>query len=127
MRKIWEGSSARVDTIVVGGFQKRRINGFIASGARSISGSETTYRDLVSVYESDFGVCRIVLCRSMPVDGVLLLDSSRVNVLPLAGRHFHYKPLAATGDYEAGEVIGEYTVELRNELAHGLITGLNAN
>jgi len=124
MRKIWEGSSARVDTIVVGGFQKRRINGFIASGARSISGSETTYRDLVSVYESDFGVCRIILARSMPADSVLLLDSSRVNVMPLVGRSFHFKPLTTAGDYEAGEVIGEYTVELRNEIAHGVIKGL---
>ena len=47
-----------------------------------------------------------------------------MDVLPLAGRSFHYKPLAATGDYEAGEVIGEYTLELRNENAHGIITGL---
>ncbi|MCL2700641.1 MAG: DUF5309 domain-containing protein [Phycisphaerae bacterium] len=127
MRRIWEGSSARVDTIVVGGFQKRRINGFIASGARNINGRETTYRDLVSVYESDFGVCRIILSRSLPADSVLLLDSSRVSVMPLNGRHFHYKPLATTGDYEAGEVIGEYTVELRNEIAHGIITGLDAS
>jgi len=34
-------------------------------------------------------------------------------------------PLASTGDYEAGEVIGEYTLELRNENAHGIITGLD--
>jgi hypothetical protein len=124
LRLVWENASSRIDTIVVNGYQKRRINGFITSG-RSYGAAETSYRDLVSVYESDFGVCRVVLSRSVPADTVLLLDSSRVDVLPLSGRSFHYKPLASTGDYEAGELIGEYTLELRNESAHGIIRGLD--
>jgi hypothetical protein len=57
---------------------------------------------------------------------VLLLDSSRIDVMPLSGRSFHYKPLATTGDRESGLVIGEYTLEMRNENAHGIITGLAA-
>lgn len=125
LRLIWEQASSRVDTIVVGGYQKRRINSFIAS-SRAYGPADIAYRDLVGIYESDFGVCRIILSRSVPADCVLLLDSSRVNVLPLAGRSFHYKPLATTGDYVAGELIGEYTLELRNENAHGIIRGLNA-
>jgi len=56
---------------------------------------------------------------------VLLLDSSRIGVLPLTGRSFHFKPLASAGDYECGELIGEYTLELRNEAAHGLIRDLS--
>jgi hypothetical protein len=124
LRLVWERTSSRIDTIVVNGYQKRRINSFITS-ARKFDSSEVAYRDLVSVYESDFGVCRVVLCRSVPANTVLLLDSGRIDVLPLAGRSFHYKPLASTGDYEAGEVIGEYTLELRNENAHGIITGLD--
>jgi hypothetical protein len=123
LRSIWEQAASRIDTIVVNGYQKRRINGFITSG-RSYGPGDATYRELVSVYETDFGVCRVVLSRHVPTDTVLLLDSSRVGVLPLAGRSFHYKPLAATGDFEAGEVIGEYTLELRNQNAHGLIRGL---
>jgi hypothetical protein len=124
LRLIWEQTSSRIDTIVVNGYQKRRINNFITA-SRKFDGSDVAYRDLVSVYESDFGVCRVVLCRSVPANTVLLLDSSRVDVLPLAGRSFHYKPLASAGDYEAGEVIGEYTLELRNQNAHGIITGLD--
>ncbi|MBS3734484.1 MAG: DUF5309 family protein [Phycisphaerae bacterium] len=126
LRRIWEQASSRVDTIVVGGYQKRRINAFITSG-RAYGPEDVTYRELVSVYESDFGVCRVVLSRAAPAGCVLLLDSSRADVLPLAGRSFHYKPLAAGGDYDAGEVIGEYTLELRNEGAHGIITGLDAS
>ena len=123
MRSIWSSAASHIDTIVVNGYQKRKINGFITTG-RSYQADDLTYRNLVSVYESDFGVCRVILSRSVPADTVLLLDSSRINVLPLAARSFHYKPLAATGDYEAGEIIGEYTSEIRNESAHGIITGL---
>lgn len=123
LRTIWENSSGSIDTIVVGGFQKRRINSFISSG-RAYGESSTRFRDLVSTYESDFGVCRVVLSRWMPGDSVLLLDSSRIDVLPLTGRSFGFKKLASTGDSEAGQVIGEYTLELRNELGHGIIRGL---
>jgi hypothetical protein len=123
MREIWSQSAGHIDTIVVNGFQKRRINSFITS-ARRYSASETRFREMVGTYESDFGVCRVILSRWVPADTVLLLDSSRVDVLPLAGRSFHYKPLASSGDKEVGQVIGEYTLELRNENAHGLIRGL---
>lgn len=124
LRKIWENSSSNIDLIVVNGFQKRRINAFL-TGQRSYAADDTTYRDTVSVYQSDFGVCRVITTRWMPQDMALLLDSSRIGVLPLAGRSFHFKPLASTGDYETGELIGEYTLELKNEAAHGLIKGLS--
>jgi hypothetical protein len=126
LRQIWENSSGNVDLIVVGGFQKRRINSF-CSDSRAYGANDTTFTDMVSIYESDFGVCRIVTTRWMPQDAVLLLDSSRIDVLPLAGRNFYFKPLASSGDYECGELIGEYTLELRNEAAHGLIRNLTTS
>ncbi|MEX0775201.1 MAG: DUF5309 family protein [Phycisphaeraceae bacterium] len=125
LRAIWEQSSGSVDTLVVNGYQKRRINSFITSGRR-YGATDTRYRDLVGVYESDFGVCRVVLSRWVPADAVLLLDSSRASVLPLAGRSFHYKPQSDGGDRSTGQLIGEYTLELRNENAHGVIRGLAA-
>lgn len=124
LRKIWENSSANIDLIVVNGSQKRRISSFIQTMQR-YSPDDESYRQRVSSYESDFGVQRVVLSRWVPADAVLLLDSSRINVLPLAGRSFHYKPLASTGDFEKGVVIGEYTLEMKNEEAHGIISGLS--
>ena len=126
LRNIWENSNGNVDLIVVGGFQKRKINNFLSS-SRSYGAADTAYRDMVSIYESDFGVCKIIVTRWMPQDTLLMLDSSRLNVLPLAGRSFHFKPLASSGDYECGELIGEYTLELKNEAAHGLIRGLSTS
>lgn len=124
LRAIWQNSAGTIDTIVVGGRQKRQINGFVATNRRFASSAET-FRDMINVYESDFGVCRIVLSRWVPSGTVLLLDSSRISVLPLSGRSFHFRPLARTGDRESGQVLGEYTLELRNESAHGVITGLS--
>lgn len=124
LRAIWQQSSAGIDTIVVNGMQKRRINQFVSD--RGYAPRDTKFRELVSVYESDFGVCRVVLSRWVPPDAVLLLDSSRISVLPLAGRSFHYKPLASSGDSEAGQLIGEYTLQFMNENAHGVIRGLSA-
>jgi hypothetical protein len=126
LRSIWESSSGNVDLIVVGGYQKRLINTFLTD-VRTFGAEDTVYRDLISLYESDFGRCRIVTSRWVPQDAVLMLDSTRISVLPLAGRSFHFKPLASSGDYECGELIGEYTLELKNEAAHGVIRGLNGS
>lgn len=123
LREIWEQSSGPVDTIVCGGLQKRRINAFL-SASRRYGPSDDRFSDLVSIYESDFGVCRVVVSRWVPADSLLLLDSSRIEVMPLEGRSFHFKPLASTGDAATGQVIGEYTVEMRNENAHGMVSGL---
>ncbi len=123
LRSIWQNAASNIDLIVVNGREKRRINQFVATNRRFFSVNES-FKDMVSSYESDFGVCRVVLSRYVPTGTVLLLDSSRIDVLPLAGRSFHYKPLASTGDRESGQLIGEYTLELRNAAAHGVIRGL---
>ncbi len=123
LKAIWEQSAGQIDTMVMNGTQKRILNGFVSS-VRTFGAEDTRYRDLVNVYESDYGSCRVLLSRWMPSDSILFLDSSRIEVMPLRGRSFHYKPLAATGDSVSGLVLGEYTLELRNENAHGVLTGL---
>ncbi len=124
LRTVWEQSSGRIDTIVCGGLQKRRINQLVSS-SRAYAPEDTKFRDLVSVYESDFGVCKVVVSRWVPADTVLFLDSSRVEVMPLRGRSFAYQAMGAQGDRAAGMVVGEYTLEFRNENAHGLVRGLS--
>lgn len=124
LRQLWTGG-AQPDLIVVGGREKRAINAFVASNRR-FSAEGETYKDAVSIYESDFGLCRVILCRWVPAGIVLLLDSTRLEVLPLSGRSFQFKPLARTGDRETGQIVGEYTLELRNQAMHGLIKGFTA-
>lgn len=123
LKQIWEVSSGRVDTIVCGGSVKRRINGFVA-GMRESTLDDERFRERVSVYESDFGTCRVVMSRWMPEGALLMLDSTRLAVLPMSGRSFAYKPLGASGDRDNGMLVGEYTLEMRNEAAHGILRGL---
>lgn len=123
LRRVWEQSAGTIDTILVGGAQKRRINSFVGD-QRGYAPKDEKFSELVNVYESDYGVCRVIMSRWAPVDSVILLDSSRISVKPLAGRSFHFKKLASNGDSEAGQVIGEYTLEFMNENAHAIIAGL---
>ncbi len=125
LREIWKASSGKIDLIVVGGPEKRAINEFVQSNRRFTASTET-FTNLISAYESDFGVCRVVLSRWVPTGTVLLLDSSRIEVMPLSARSFHFKSLASTGDRDSGQLIGEYTLEFRNENAHGAISGFGA-
>jgi hypothetical protein len=124
LRTVWEDTGNKPDLIVCAGGQKRRINGFIQATQR-FAPSDERYKNLVSVYESDYGACRVILSRYVPADSILFLDSTKVSVLPLSGRSFQYKELAVTGDYLSGEVIGEYTVELRSATGHRLLRGLS--
>jgi hypothetical protein len=124
LRLVWEQAASQVDLLVVNGYQKRVISQFGAD-ARTYAAEDPRFGSQVAVYESDFGVQRVVLSRWVPRDAVLLLDSSRVQVVPLAGRSFHYRPLAPTGDFQKGQLLGEYTLEFRSEAAHGVIRGLN--
>jgi hypothetical protein len=47
--------------------------------------------------------------------------------MPLNGRSFHFKKLAATGDSESGQIIGEYTLEKRNENAPAVLRNLGTS
>jgi hypothetical protein len=123
LRTIWEISGNKPDLILCSGAQKRKINAFIQSSQRFASDSES-FKKLVSIYESDYGACRVLLSRFVPADTLLLLDSSKISVVPLTGRSFQFKPLASAGDYQSGEIIGEYTLELRNEKGHGVLKAL---
>lgn len=124
LKKIWEQSSGAVDTILVNGNQKRAFNQLV-DGRRQYSADDEKYRNMVNYYESDFGVCRVVVSRWVPSDAVFLLDSSRMQVMPLQGRSFGYKALSSAGDSVEGQVVGEYTLEMKNEAAHGVIRGLS--
>jgi len=124
IRACWE-RGGRPNAIVVNGFQKRKISSFISSGLRYAS-NDTNLKQMVDTYESDFGVQRVILSRWVPADKVLLLDLDKIQVMPLAGRSFHVKPLAATGDFRRAQVLGEYTLEVQNagDGGHGVITDL---
>lgn len=110
----WDQGGTDVDVILTGVNYKRIIDSFNAS-RKLIPNDEQRFSQLVSEYESTFGVMRVVLSRWMPANEALILSSQRVKVIPLNGRSFQFKEVASQGDARKGMVLGEYTIEVRNE------------
>lgn len=73
---------------------------------------------------TQYGSMRIVESRWCPLSKAYMLDSSRVGVYEL--RPFQWYPLARTGDSRKAEVIGEFSLAVANEGAHGTIYGLSS-
>jgi len=114
LQAAWDNGGSDLDVLCVDANWKRIIDGFNTSRVRVVN-EETIYRNLVTTYESVFGVQRVVLSRWMPANSLLAVSSRRVHVVPLQGRSYQFIPVAATGDAVKGMIIGEYTVEVRNE------------
>jgi hypothetical protein len=123
LQSCYNHGSRDIDLIVAPPKQKRIISGWNNSRIH-VTNDANAYRNVVEVYESDFGAQRVIMNRWLPDDMLLVLDSNRIKVVPLKGRSFQYEELAKGGDYTRGQIVGEYTVELRNEAAHGMLTGL---
>jgi hypothetical protein len=114
IKSAWNNGARDLDVIVVDANYKRIIDSWNSTRIRT-NPEDATYRNLVTEYEGTFGTQRIILSRWMPANSGLILASSRIQVMPLAGRSFAYVPIAPTGDASKGMVIGEYTVEYKNE------------
>ena len=105
--------------------------------ASTFTGIATRYRDVpanqqaqiinaADVYVSDFGIIQIVPDRFIPNadndDTAFLLDTEMAAVAYL--RPFQTVELAKTGDAELTQLLVEYTLEVKNEAAHGIISDL---
>jgi hypothetical protein len=105
--------------------------------ASTFTGIATRFRDVpanmqaqviaaADVYVSDFGIIQIVPDRFIPNadndDTAFLLDPEMAAVAYL--RPFQTIELAKTGDSENTELLVEYTLEVKNQAAHGIISDL---
>lgn len=81
----------------------------------------------VTHFMTDLGQeLEICLDRWMPPDTIAVVDPSRLNVVNLPGRAFGMKIISPTGDAEKRQILGDYTLEVRNPLeAHAIHTNLN--
>ncbi len=71
---------------------------------------------------TQYGELELVMDRWCPVSTAYLLDTGKVGFYTLRG--FEVKELARSGDSLKGEVVGEVSLLLANEKAHGAITGI---
>jgi hypothetical protein len=84
--------------------------------------SPTTIIGTADVYLSDFGTLNVVPDRFLDDDVALIVDPSMTNVAYL--RPFKQTKLAKTGDSEKHLMNVEYTLVVKNEAAHAMVTDL---
>ena len=125
LQVIWE-QGGRPDYTYVNGFQKRQISSFSTSNTRylEITG-EGELKNTIAVYESDFGRQRIELDSFMDSDKVIALQRDMWAVSQL--RPIRVVDVATVGDAKRGALVGELTLEARNEASSGKVIQLTTS
>lgn len=111
--------------ISCGGVQKQAVSGFSSPG-NATRWQETGEKRItagVSVYESDFGVLKIVPNRFQRTRDLFCVDPEFMALAVL--RPLDSWELAKTGDHQRKQILQELTLEVRNEAAHGIVADLS--
>lgn len=114
VRNAWNNGGTDCDLIVCDANWKRLIDQFNNARVQTVQ-SESNFRRRITLYEGSFGTQQVLLSRWMPANTLMVLSKSRIKIMPLKGRSWQFVNVAKTGDSEKGMLIGEYTLELRNE------------
>jgi len=112
--------------LVVGSGLKQKVSAFagIAAQRYMAPGDQpTTIIGAADVYMGDFGQLSIVPDRFIRTRDALLIDPEYMAVAYL--RPFVTNDLAKTGDSENTQMLAEFTLEVRNEAASGIVADLN--
>ena len=100
--------------------QKQVVSGFTGLAAQRYqvpTSGQATILAGADLYQSDFGVLSIVPDRFMRSRDALILDPEYAALAYL--RPFQTNELARVGDAEKTQILAEFTLEVRNEAAHG--------
>lgn len=118
--------------LVVPPTQKQVVSGFAGIAAQRYEAPKnapTTIIGAADVYLSDFGTLSVVPDRFMTADGgtgtgeqALVLDPTMASIATL--RPFESNLLAKSGDSEKHQMLTEYTLQVSNEKAHGIVADL---
>lgn len=125
LQKIWD-NGGRPDLTLVNSFQKRKISSFSTSNTRYLSmDDKLKLTNAVAIYESDFGVQSIELDPFMTTSVVAVLQTDLWAVAVYDG--IHTEDVAKIGDADRMAIVGELTLEARNQAGSGQITGLTTS
>jgi len=113
------------DTTYANGWQKRKISAFTASQTRNIEASSKKLIASVDVYESDFGMQRIILDRYMDTDKIVQAQKDMWGIAML--RPVKHTPIAKVGSSRRGMVEAEWCVVSMNEAASGKVIELTTS
>ncbi|MBP2311889.1 DUF5309 domain-containing protein [Azospirillum soli] len=122
LQSIWtNGGNAKL--AFMGATQKQTASTFTGNATRYKEAEDKKLVAAVDVYVSDFGQVQLVPSRHIRPRDVVIVDPKMVSVDFL--QKMNQKPLAKTGHSEKRMVAVEYTLKVRNELAHGHVADLS--
>jgi hypothetical protein len=110
--------------IIVPAKQKRAFSSLKEADIR-LERADNTRGQKVDMFVSDFGQFEIAINNNLAADELLLVDANRAAIRPLVGRDFFHKYMGEKGDFTTGTIVGEYTLEVQQEKAHGRLKGLS--
>lgn len=121
LQNVWN-EGADVDLVLAPMALKRRISGFSAGGTKFYNQEDRRLINPVEVYESDASSkpIKLVAHRYMQQSGDANFDILGVEMDKFAVAYLRepkIEPRAKTGDAERRQVVGELTLECRNDLA----------
>ena len=123
-------SGGNPKVLMVNPAHKQVVSAFAGIAAQRFmapSNAPTTIIGAADVYLSDFGTISVVPNRFMTStnscdETAFIVDPDMAAIAYL--RPFQTNELAVTGDNESTQLLAEYTLEVKNEAAHGIIADL---
>lgn len=126
LQEVFE-AGGNVKMAFMGSYNKRVASTFAGRSASQIMVGKSTVHQAANRYESDFGTIEFVPHRYSRARSVLLVDPGKVKVAYLPNRRFHRFPLGKVGDGDTNVILSEFTLEMCNERAHGVIADLTTS
>jgi len=108
---------------VVCGKHKRIISGFTAGLTKNVDAKDKRLVAAIDVYESDFGLIRVVADRFMVTDKVFILTKEHWKTAYL--RPFKQEDVPSAGSRQEKVIEGELTLVARAEKANAVLADLN--
>ena len=121
--KIWQ-NGGKANTIHTNSTLKRKISETFKGRATEVNldSSANKIAAAVDIYETDWGVYKLVPNRHFAAGTIFMFDPSMHSLNYL--RAFRQYPLAKTGDSEKRQLLCEYTLRVNNEKSGALIRAL---
>lgn len=116
-------------TLIANSTLRRRLTDIFITGKNYQEFSRNVGGVSLTTFQTDFGVCNIMLNRYMPSGALSIcsLEQCAPRFLPIPDKgHLFVEPLATVGAANRAQIYGEIGLEYGNEKAHGKILGVKA-
>ena len=122
---IWD-NGGNLDTVVCNGAIKREISDFAGRAASQIIVSPETVANNVTLVQTDFGDCKVMMDRHMDITNGVDVGFIDFDYLKIAFlRPFTRQTLAKQGDADVENLICEWGIEMSNVQAFGWMFDVN--